>query len=110
MQKNSDDPIGAYKSVIELEASNSTDKTMTITGFHDTRNDCRFVSAGIYALKAPALDVLAECLESGQTRMRYFQRKLLEAGMRLKAFDMGQVVDVDHVCDIKKAQKIAQQE
>ena len=87
-----------------------TDKTMTITGFHDTRNDCRFVSAGIYALKAPALDVLAECLESGQTRMRYFQRKLLEAGMRLKAFDMGQVVDVDHVCDIKKAQKIAQQE
>ena len=39
--------------------------------------------------------------------MRYFQRQLLEAGMRLKAFDMGQVVDVDHVSDVAQAQEIA---
>ena len=39
--------------------------------------------------------------------MRYFQRRLLECGLRLKAFDMGQVVDVDHVSDIDKAAKIA---
>lgn len=66
---------------------------MMIKGFHDSQDGCRFVSAGIYALKASALDVLKECVESGQTRMRYFQRRLLEAGMNLKAFDMGQVVD-----------------
>ena len=84
-----------------------TDSDMLIRGFLDEQGGCRYVSAGIYALKAQALDVLARCLESGQTRMRYFQRRLLEEGMRLKAFDMGRVIDVDHVGDIEKAQEIA---
>lgn len=84
-----------------------TDSEMLIRGFLDEQGGCRFVSAGIYALKAQALDVLARCLESGQTRMRYFQRRLLEEGMRLKAFDMGRVIDVDHVGDIEKAGEIA---
>ena len=84
-----------------------TDSDMLICGFLDEQGGCRYVSAGIYALKAQALDVLAQCLESGQTRMRYFQRRLLEEGMRLKAFDMGRVIDVDHVGDIEKARKIA---
>ena len=84
-----------------------TDGEMMITGFHDTQNDCRYVSAGIYALNPKALEVLERCVDSGQTRMRYFQRQLLEAGMQLKAFDMGQVVDVDHVSDVARAQGIA---
>ena len=83
------------------------DGEMMIQGFLDEKADSRFVSAGIYALKASAFDVLKRCLESGQARMRYFQRQLLEAGMQLKAFDMGQVVDVDHVSDVAKAQQIA---
>ena len=83
------------------------DSDMMIRGFHDAQDGCRFVSAGIYALKSQALDVLKGCVESGQTRMRYFQRQLLDAGMRLKAFDMGQVVDVDHVSDVAMAQQIA---
>ena len=33
--KSSDDPIGAYKSVIELEASNSNDKTFTIRSYKE---------------------------------------------------------------------------
>ena len=84
-----------------------TDSDMLIRGFLDEQGGCRYVSAGIYAWKAQALDVLAQCLESGQTRMRYFQRRLLEEGMRLKAFDMGRVIDVDHVGDIEKAGEIA---
>ncbi|MCQ2068155.1 MAG: NTP transferase domain-containing protein [Bacteroidaceae bacterium] len=83
------------------------DADMMIRGFHDTQDGCRFVSAGIYALKADALKVLEGCIGSNQTRMRYFQRQLLESGMRLKAFDMGQVVDVDHVSDVHRAQEIA---
>ena len=83
------------------------DDDMMITGFHDSQDGCRFVSAGIYALNSKALDVLKGCLDSGQTRMRYFQRQLLEAGFKLKAFDMGQVVDVDHVSDVARAQEIA---
>ena len=83
------------------------DGDMKITGFHDSQDGCRYVSAGIYALNGNALDVLKGCLDSGQTRMRYFQRQLLEAGFKLKAFDMGQVVDVDHVSDVARAQEIA---
>ena len=83
------------------------DNDMMITGFHDSQDGCRYVSAGIYALRSNALEILKGCLESGQTRMRYFQRQLLEAGLRLKAFDMGQVVDVDHVSDVARAQEIA---
>ena len=84
-----------------------TGDDMMIRGFLDEKAGCRYVSAGIYALKASALEVLKGCVESGQPRMRYFQRQLLETGMRLKAFDMGQVVDVDHVSDIAKAESIA---
>ena len=84
-----------------------TGDDMMIRGFLDEKTGCRYVSAGIYALKASALDVLKGCVESSQTRMRYFQRQLLESGMSLKAFDMGQVVDVDHVSDIAKAERIA---
>ena len=42
--------------------------------------------------------------------MRYFQRRMLESGLRLKAFDMGQVVDVDHVSDVAKACQIASEQ
>ena len=86
------------------------DDDMLIRGFLDEQEKCRYVSAGIYALKVSTLDVLEGCLESGQTRMRYFQRQLLDSGMRLKAYDMGQVVDLDHVSDIIKAEKIAERE
>ena len=83
------------------------DGEMMIQGFLDEMAVPRYVSAGIYALKASAFDVLKECLGSGQTRMRYFQRQLLKSGLRLKAFDMGQVVDVDYISDVVKAQQIA---
>ena len=83
------------------------DDDMMIRGFLDEKASCRFVSAGIYALKAPAIEILKDCVKSGQTRMSYFQRQLLESGLHLKAFDMGQVIDVDHVSDIAKANQIA---
>ena len=83
------------------------DGEMMIQGFLDEMGVSRFVSAGIYALKASAFDILKECLDSGQVRMRYFQRQLLQAGMQLQAFDMEQVVDVDHADDVAKAQQIA---
>lgn len=85
----------------------AVDENMAINGFMDDEAGCRYVSAGVYALGASALEVLKGCVESGRTRMRFFQRRLLESGLRLKAFDMGQVVDVDHVSDIDKATKIA---
>lgn len=63
----------------------------------------KFISAGIYGLTTPALDVLKECMEKGVSRMRNYQRALVSAGMNLLAYDLGKVLDVDHVGDIEAA-------
>lgn len=63
----------------------------------------KFVSAGIYGLQPSAFPVLQECVASGVTRMRNFQRRLIEKGLNLDAFDLGKVLDVDHIADIEKA-------
>ena len=62
-----------------------------------------FISAGIYGLRRTSLPILKECIDNGVNRMRNFQRKLVENGLRLKAFDLGKVLDVDHLADIDKA-------
>lgn len=38
------------------------------------------------------------------SRMRNFQRALVADGLRLRAFDMGKILDIDHVGDIAKAE------
>ncbi|MCH5225665.1 MAG: NTP transferase domain-containing protein [Muribaculaceae bacterium] len=63
----------------------------------------KYVSAGIYGLQTSAFPVLQDCISSGLNRMRNFQRKLLEAGLNLDAFDLGKVLDIDHIEDIRKA-------
>jgi len=80
---------------------------MTVSAFCDERGGCNYVSAGVYALDGRAMSVLSECVNSGQTRLRVFQRGLLEHGFQLEAFDMGRVVDVDHKHDVELAQQVA---
>lgn len=83
-----------------------TDEEMDILAFRDTPwPEAEFVSGGIYGLDSGALDVLDGCLECGTQRMRNFQRALVAAGMRLKAYDMGKIIDVDHASDIAKAEE-----
>lgn len=82
----------------------ATDADMRITAFADKAQDnTRYVSGGIYGLTAPALGVLHRCLEDGVSRMRNFQRRLLTDGLRVDAYDMGKILDVDHASDIEKA-------
>lgn len=75
-----------------------------ITAFRDnpSEND-RFISGGIYGLTPPALEVLRHCIASGMSRMRNYQRALLSEKLKLKAFPMGKIVDVDHSGDIQTA-------
>lgn len=81
------------------------DDEQNIQGFYDTRPiNCRFISGGIYGLTDSCLDTLHRCVESGESRMRNFQRALLTDGFHLKAFPFTKVIDVDHVSDIKKAE------
>lgn len=83
-----------------------TDEAMRITAFRDEAwPGARFVSGGIYGLDDRAVDVLDRCVADGTRRMRNYQRALVAAGLRLKAYDMGKIIDVDHADDIRKARE-----
>lgn len=83
-----------------------TDANMDITAFLDKPGaDSKFISGGIYGLDSGAIEVLDSCLQRGVARMRNFQRELVAHGLRLKAFDMGKIIDVDHAADIAVAEK-----
>lgn len=83
----------------------STDDALKITGFHDARTDqCSYISGGIYCLTSPALDTLKKCLNNGMSRMRNYQRQLVEDGLKLQAYPFTKIVDVDHVEDIASAE------
>ncbi|MDR3056903.1 MAG: NDP-sugar synthase, partial [Prevotella sp.] len=80
------------------------DETMMITGFLDQSENSKYISGGIYGLTPKAIDTLESCLESGQSRMRNFQRQLVADKLQLKAYPFAKIVDVDHAEDIKKAE------
>lgn len=82
-----------------------TDSYLTIKGFSDHSESCRYISGGIYGLTPKALNTLEACLVTGQSRMRNFQRQLVEDGLILKAFPIPKIVDVDHADDIIKAEE-----
>ena len=83
-----------------------TDSQLDITAFCDkpTENS-RYISGGIYGLTPKALDILDECMAEGIERMRNFQRRLVDGGMRLKAYPFTKIIDIDHAEDIEKAER-----
>ncbi len=83
----------------------STDDALRITGFHDEAGSCRYISGGIYCLSHLAFPTLRRCIESGQSRMRNFQRQLVADGLRLVAYPFSKILDVDHADDILKAEQ-----
>ena len=82
-----------------------TDSDLNITAFKDEAWDgVKFISGGIYGLTPPALRVLEECMTNGVSRMRNYQRALVDAGLKLKAVPFEKIVDVDHADDIATAE------
>ena len=82
-----------------------TDNSLNITAFKDAPWDgVKYISGGIYALTPPALRVLENCMANGVSRMRNYQRALVESGLILKAFPFEKIVDVDHAGDIATAE------
>ena len=80
------------------------DKVMRINGYYDIPQvNSRFISAGIYGLTASSLDILEACIEKGESRMRNFQRALVAADLRIEAYPLTKVFDIDHIEDIRKA-------
>lgn len=86
------------------------DDNMRITAFNDTPSaNAKYISGGIYGLDSSAIEVLQKCIDGGVSRMRNFQRALVAAGLNLRAYDMGKIIDVDHQSDIEKAQTLINQ-
>lgn len=81
-----------------------TDERLMITGFHDVCERDRFISGGIYCLKPVCFRTLRRCMSEGKSRMRNFQRGLIEDKLQLKAYPFSKILDVDHADDIKKAE------
>ena len=82
----------------------SINDARTITGFLDTCDDPQNISGGIYGLTPKAIPVLQRCIERGESRMRNFQRALVNEGLLLKAYSFSKVLDIDHASDIQKAE------
>jgi len=81
------------------------DDEMDITAFRDKPFDgVRFISGGIYGLNDKTLRVLEDCMDKGVSRMRNYQRALVENGLRLKAYPFDKIIDVDHASDIATAE------
>jgi len=87
------------------------DEGKRILAFSDTKPaGGKYVSGGIYCLKPAALAILEQAMESGVSRMRDFQRRLIASGLRLKAFPLRKIIDVDHAGDIRKAERLIRSE
>ncbi|WP_428667403.1 NTP transferase domain-containing protein [Runella sp.] len=83
----------------------ATDERQLITAFTDTNfTNTSFVSGGIYCLRNKALDCVTQSVESGTSRMRNFQRQLIDNNLLIKAFPFSKIVDIDHVRDITTAE------
>lgn len=80
------------------------DESHRILAFNDTHNGETFISGGIYCLRPNALSTLDRCLRSGKSRMRNFQRGLIEDGLTIEAYPFSKILDIDHAGDILKAE------
>ncbi|MDE6720671.1 MAG: NDP-sugar synthase [Bacteroidaceae bacterium] len=87
----------------------ATDSNLTITGFLDHEPQ-RFISGGIYGLCETSYPIIDKCIAEGQSRMRNFQRQLVKDKLTLKAYPFSKILDVDHACDIEKAEAFLNQQ
>lgn len=82
------------------------DEKMNITAFRDKKwEGATYVSGGVYAMTHRAFKVLNQCIEQGTSRMRNFQRALVDSGSKLKAYSIDKIIDVDHAGDIATAEE-----
>lgn len=82
-------------------------KSSRVKAFADTAPEGTFVSAGVYGLWQPGVaSILAKCLAAGHSRLRHFQRALLQADPAIDVFDLGKVIDVDRPEDIAAAEEL----
>lgn len=106
---DADDSCDGYMAVTEFIDDEKplyidVDNNGIITAFRDEAFDgVKYISGGIYGLTTPAIGILSDCMANGVSRMRNYQRALVSGGLRLRAFNLGKIIDVDHAGDIETA-------
>lgn len=84
----------------------TTDRQLSIHAFRDDAPaGARYVSGGIYCLNDRCVPVLKACVEAGMSKLRNYQRQLLENGLKLRAWPFSKIIDLDHREDISKAER-----
>lgn len=78
-----------------------------ITNFVDNKTEkSSCVSSGIYCFRKTAILLANKAIEENVSRMRNYQRMLIEEGLNVESYLMGKVIDIDHVADIDKAEEL----
>lgn len=78
----------------------NTDQELNVEAFLDQATaETKFVSGGIYCFRKAAMRCALNSVAAGNSRMRNFQRALLENDLHVEAFVFEKVVDIDHLKD-----------
>ena len=80
-------------------------KAKLITHFDDEKNHSSFVTGGIYYFTSALYNEIDETIKNNYKRLRNFLKLLIEKKYRLQGFVFSQIIDVDHLEDIKTAEK-----
>ncbi len=89
----------------------NTDSQLRVEAFLDTATaETKYVSGGIYCFRQAAMDCALRSVEAGNSRMRNFQRALLENDLQVEAFVFEKVVDIDHLKDRAVAEQFLSEE
>jgi NDP-sugar pyrophosphorylase family protein len=82
-----------------------------VEAFLDTATaETKYVSGGIYCFRKAAMNCALSSVEAGNSRMRNFQRALLENDLQVEAFVFDKVVDIDHLKDRVVAEQFLSEE
>ncbi len=89
----------------------NTNQQLEVEAFLDRSTpETRYVSGGIYCFRKAAMDCALSSVAAGNSRMRNFQRALLENSLKVEAFVFEKVVDIDHLRDREVAEQFLSEE
>ncbi|MCD8029951.1 MAG: NDP-sugar synthase [Bacteroides sp.] len=87
-----------------------TDEELRITDYTSVPpRGKHYVSGGIYCLDREALLQVIPARKKGIDRMRGFQKHLVSAGLRVRAFPFSKIIDIDRSADWTEARQFVDQ-
>jgi len=119
-----EDEFAAY--ISEFERDSKCDALMGVTDYIDDEKplyvqtgddlviknflnqpipDIKYVSGGIYGMNDRVLSLFKQAMADGISRMRNFQRLMIQSGLKVDAYPFTKIIDVDHESDIGKAEQ-----